>query len=53
MSVEGRRALTFGSALAFNCFYEAGAFQLIIVNFHMEIQESLHSSGCLVSRINV
>jgi hypothetical protein len=38
MSVEGRRgkrALTFGRALASDLFYGAGTFQLIIVNFHM------------------
>ena len=46
MGVEerrGRRALTFERALAFDRFYGTGAFQLLIVNFHMEIQEPLHS----------
>jgi hypothetical protein len=45
MGVEGRRgrrALTFGRALASDRFYGARAFQLLIVNFHMEIQEPLH-----------
>jgi hypothetical protein len=40
---RGRRVLTFGKALASDRFYGAGAFQLLIVNFHMEIQEPLHS----------
>jgi hypothetical protein len=46
MSVEGRRArraLTSERALASGRFCGAGAFQLLIVNFHMEIQEPLHS----------
>jgi hypothetical protein len=46
MGVEGRRgrrALTSGRALASDRFYGAGAFQLLIVNFHMEIQEPLRS----------
>jgi hypothetical protein len=46
MSVERtrwRRALTSGRALASDRFYRAGAFQLLIVNFHIEIQEPLHS----------
>jgi hypothetical protein len=46
MSIEerrGRRALTFRRALASDRFYGAGAFQLLIVNFHIEIQEPLHS----------
>jgi hypothetical protein len=46
MDVEGRRgrrALTFGRALASDRFYGARAFQLLIVNFHMKIQEPLHS----------
>jgi hypothetical protein len=37
------RALTFRRALASDRFYGAGALQLFTVNFHMEIQESLHS----------
>jgi hypothetical protein len=44
MSVEGRRgerALTFGRTLASGRFFGAGAFQLLIVNFHKEIQEPL------------
>jgi hypothetical protein len=46
MGVEGRRgrrALTFGRALTSDRFYGAGAFQLLIVTFYMEIQEPLHS----------
>jgi hypothetical protein len=46
MSVEGRRggrALTSGRALASGYFCGAGAFQLLIANFHIEIQKSLHS----------
>jgi hypothetical protein len=38
MSVErrGRRALASGRALAFCRFCGAGAFQLFMINFHME-----------------
>jgi hypothetical protein len=36
MSVEGRRALVYGRALAFGRFGEAGAFQLFMVNFDIE-----------------
>jgi hypothetical protein len=46
MSVEGRRggrALTSERPLASGHFCIAGALQLLIVNFHMEIQEPLHS----------
>jgi hypothetical protein len=46
VSVEerrGGRALTSGRTLASGHFYGAGAFQLLIVNFHMEIQEPLYS----------
>jgi hypothetical protein len=39
MSVEGRegRALASGRALAYGRFCGAKAFQLFMVNFHMEI----------------
>jgi hypothetical protein len=40
---RGQRALTSGRALASIRFYGAGVFQLLMVNFHMEIQESFHS----------
>jgi hypothetical protein len=46
VSVEGRRggrALTSERALASDHFCGAGALQLLIVNFYMEIQEPLHS----------
>jgi hypothetical protein len=39
----GGRALTSERAFASGRFCGAGAFQLLIVNFHMEIQEPLHS----------
>jgi hypothetical protein len=44
MSIERReRALTSGRALASGRFCGANAFQLLIVNFYIEVQKPLHS----------
>jgi hypothetical protein len=45
MNVEGERggALASGRALVSDRFCGARAFQLFMVNFHMEIQEPLRS----------
>jgi hypothetical protein len=46
MSVEGRRVLTSGRALTSSHFGGAGAFQLFIVNFHIETPGAVQLLFC-------